>query len=41
MIHDDDGARRPVYCDMRTTPGEGYTLLVTAANSGWDKNQVG
>ena len=41
MIHDASGLRRPVYCDMETTPGEGYTLLVTAANSGWKAEQVG
>ena len=41
MIYDEHGLRRPVYCDMETTPGEGYTLLVTAANDGWTMEQVG
>ena len=30
----------PVFCDMTTTPNEGWTLLVTAASSGWSKDQV-
>ena len=29
----------PVYCDMKSEPG-GYTLLVTSASNGWNKNKV-
>ena len=29
-----------VYCDMETTPNEGWTLLVTSASNGWKGNQV-
>ena len=29
-----------VYCDMTTTPNEGWTLIVTSADSGWSREQV-
>ena len=29
----------PVYCDMTSAPG-GYTLSVTSASNGWNKNEV-
>ena len=40
LTHGENGSRRPVYCDMETTPGEGYTLLVAASNYGWTESQV-
>ena len=30
----------PVYCDMTTTPGEGWTLILTAATKGWTVEEV-
>lgn len=30
----------PVYCDMTTTPNEGWTLIVTAASHNWKIDQV-
>lgn len=30
----------PVYCDMETTPNEGWTLLVSSINNGWTGEQV-
>ena len=29
-----------VYCDMETTPKEGWTLLVSSNTNGWKGNQV-
>ena len=29
-----------VYCDMTSTRNEGWTLLVTSADSGWTREQV-
>ena len=29
-----------VYCDMETTPREGWTLLVASNNNGWNAEQV-
>lgn len=40
MIQDSDGFMRPVYCDMESNLNEGWTLLVSAATSGWGPSQV-
>ena len=29
-----------VYCDMETTPNEGWTLLVASNSNGWSADQV-
>lgn len=29
-----------VYCDMSTTPNEGWTLLMTSARGGWSREKM-